>query len=111
MHHQLRANAPPTPQGGAEYIKAMMRRKAMGILIVAVVYASMVSSVLPGTTKAPPISTITLLRTPREGIQPQTVLDRKGVLHMIYFKGNASAETSNTFGVTLTGTTFPSRFV
>jgi hypothetical protein len=91
VHHQLRANALPTPQGGAEYTKAMMRRKAMGILIVAVVYASMVSLVLPGTTKAPPISTITLLRTPREGIQPQTVLDRKGVLHMIYFKGNASA--------------------
>lgn len=34
---------------------------------------------------------ITLLRTPHEGIQPQTVLDRDGVLHMIYFRGDASA--------------------
>jgi len=34
---------------------------------------------------------ITLLRTPHEGIQPQTVLDREGVLHMIYFRGDASA--------------------
>jgi len=33
----------------------------------------------------------TLLRTPHEGIQPQTVLDLEGVLHMIYFRGDASA--------------------
>lgn len=33
---------------------------------------------------------ITLLRTPHEGIQPQTRLDHDGVLHMIYFKGDAS---------------------
>jgi hypothetical protein len=35
-------------------------------------------------------SQVTLLRTPHEGIQPQTVLDRDGVLHMIYFNGDAS---------------------
>ena len=39
---------------------------------------------------SPAMPTITLLRTPHEGIQPQTVLDRRGVLHMIYFKGDAS---------------------
>jgi hypothetical protein len=33
---------------------------------------------------------ITLLRTPHGGIQPQTVIDRDGVLHMTYFKGDAS---------------------
>ncbi len=37
------------------------------------------------------IPKITVLRTPRGGIQPQTMLDRDGVLHMIYFKGDASA--------------------
>ena len=37
------------------------------------------------------IPAINLLRTPHDGIQPQTVLDRNGVLHMIYFKGDASA--------------------
>lgn len=36
------------------------------------------------------IPQITLLRTPHGGIQPQTVLDRDGVLHMIYFKGDAA---------------------
>jgi hypothetical protein len=39
----------------------------------------------------PTIPQITLLRTPHGGIQPQTELDRDGVLHMIYFKGDASA--------------------
>ncbi|GAC1702368.1 MAG: hypothetical protein NVS9B4_07620 [Candidatus Acidiferrum sp.] len=32
---------------------------------------------------------ITFLRVPNGGIQPQTVIDRDGVVHMIYFKGNA----------------------
>jgi hypothetical protein len=40
---------------------------------------------------SPAMPTITLLRAPHEGIQPQTMLDRKGVLHMIYFKGEAAA--------------------
>jgi hypothetical protein len=34
---------------------------------------------------------VTLLRTPDNGIQPQTVLDHNGVLHMIYFQGDAAA--------------------
>lgn len=37
------------------------------------------------------IPAINLLRTPHDGIQPQTVLARNGALHMIYFKGDASA--------------------
>jgi len=68
-----------------------MRRKLIGVLIAAVVCTFMAAFVLAENAKAPSVSNITLLRTPREGIQPQTVLDRKGVLHMIYFKGNASA--------------------
>ena len=34
---------------------------------------------------------ITLMRTPDNGIQPQTVVDSRGVLHMIYFKGDPSS--------------------
>jgi hypothetical protein len=34
---------------------------------------------------------VTLLHLPDGGIQPQTVLDAKGVLHLIYFRGAASA--------------------
>src|SRR6187455_2631992 len=32
---------------------------------------------------------ITLSRTPNDGIQPQAVVDPKGVVHLIYFKGEA----------------------
>ena len=31
---------------------------------------------------------VTVLRTPDGGIQPQAVIDAKGVIHLIYFKGN-----------------------
>jgi hypothetical protein len=48
-------------------------------------------SVHAGRANAPAISQVKLLHTPNEGIQPQTVLDRDGVLHMIYVKGDASA--------------------
>jgi hypothetical protein len=34
---------------------------------------------------------ITLLRVPNKGIQPQCVVDAKGVLHLIYFKGDPGA--------------------
>jgi hypothetical protein len=45
----------------------------------------------PWLTNSSPTPTITLLRTPHDGIQPQTSLDRNGVLHMIYFKGDPAA--------------------
>ena len=38
-----------------------------------------------------PADTVTLLRTPNGGIQPQAVLDGKGTLHLIYFKGDERA--------------------
>lgn len=34
---------------------------------------------------------VELIRTPHEGIQPQAAVDENGVLHLIYFKGAASA--------------------
>jgi len=34
---------------------------------------------------------VTLMRTPGGGIQPQVAVDRKGVLHLIYFSGDPSA--------------------
>ncbi len=48
---------------------------------------------LLGTLLAIPVrgeaTRITLMRTPNGGIQPQTVVDTKGVVHLIYFKGEA----------------------
>lgn len=40
--------------------------------------------------QAPAMPEIVVLRTPSEGIQPQTVVDREGVVHMIYFIGDAT---------------------
>jgi hypothetical protein len=34
---------------------------------------------------------VQLIRTPNDGIQPQAVIDAKGVLHLIYFKGDPKA--------------------
>ncbi len=34
---------------------------------------------------------VTLIRTPNGGIQPQVAVDQKGVLHLIYFKGDPGA--------------------
>jgi len=35
-----------------------------------------------------PAGKVTVLRTPNGGIQPQAILDAKGTLHVIYFKGD-----------------------
>ncbi|HEY6466032.1 MAG TPA: hypothetical protein VIY69_08580 [Candidatus Acidoferrales bacterium] len=40
---------------------------------------------------APGMPAITAVHVPSGGIQPQTAVDRAGVLYMIYFKGDASA--------------------
>ncbi|MGH9395610.1 MAG: sialidase family protein [Terriglobia bacterium] len=54
--------------------------------------ASTVAVIVYSETTAPPaLPQVTLMRTPHDGIQPQALLDRRGVLHMIYFKGNPSA--------------------
>jgi hypothetical protein len=41
------------------------------------------------TTNQPP--KVTLLRIPDRGIQPQVAVDSKGVVHLIYFKGDPAA--------------------
>ena len=32
---------------------------------------------------------VSLIRTPDGGIQPQATMDRQGVIHLIYYKGDA----------------------
>src|SRR5262245_40822652 len=34
---------------------------------------------------------VTLLKTPHEGIQPQALTDDKGVVHLLFFKGDPKA--------------------
>src|SRR6267154_4575203 len=68
-----------------------MKRSGIAISLTLTVVTGMAIAMHAIRTKPPAMPIITLLRTPHEGIQPQTVLDRDGVLHMIYFKGDASA--------------------
>ena len=39
---------------------------------------------LPAAADSPRVK---LLRTPQDGIQPQAVVDHRGVVHLIYYKG------------------------
>jgi len=52
---------------------------------------TLLSPAVPTRLAAPPArgAYIQLLRTPNSGIQPQTVVDSSGTVHMIYFKGDA----------------------
>lgn len=66
-----------------------LRRFASGAFLA--FFAALAVGGASDRPNSPTTPTITLLRTPHEGIQPQTVLDQDGVLHMIYFRGDASA--------------------
>lgn len=68
-----------------------MKHRGLAICVAPVMLAGATIAVYSTHRTPPAIPTIDLLRTPNNGIQPQTVLDRNGVLHMIYFKGDASA--------------------
>jgi hypothetical protein len=65
------------------------RRITLFAFVAAV--SGMVSLLHSKTVTTSPIPEIRLLRTPNKGIQPQSAVDSQGVLHMIYFKGDASA--------------------
>jgi hypothetical protein len=70
-----------------------MKMKRTRIAIATALLLPVVAAIVVHLVRASAVSThkIALLRTPQEGIQPQTVLDPAGVLHMIYFKGDAAA--------------------
>src|SRR5438876_8047079 len=61
-----------------------MRRRTITIAFCLTLATIPVLCVHSKHVRAGETSQVTLLRTPHEGIQPQTVLDRDGVLHMIY---------------------------
>jgi hypothetical protein len=46
--------------------------------------------VLP-VAKSATVAKVELLRTPEGGIQPQAMVDAKGLLHLVYYKGDAKA--------------------
>ena len=68
-----------------------MKHKGLAICVAQVMLAGATITVYSTHGTPPATPAIHLLRTPNNGIQPQTVLERDGVLHMIYFTGDASA--------------------
>src|SRR2546430_1605384 len=69
----------------------MVKRRAITITLTLTVPTVAALSLHSTHLRAREIPQVSLLRTPHGGIQPQTVLNRDGALHMIYFKGDASA--------------------
>jgi hypothetical protein len=65
------------------------RLNILWTIAIAIVTATTV--VYSETARTPQAPQVKLLRTPDGGIQPQTALDSRGVLHMIYFSGDAAA--------------------
>jgi len=59
------------------------------IALLAITSVAAVSGV--GRADTQPETKVTLQRTPDGGIQPQAVVDEKGVIHLIYFRGEAKA--------------------
>jgi hypothetical protein len=52
----------------------------------------LVSSLLPALTlRAGPKESVQLLKTPNGGLQPQAMMDSKGVLHVVYLYGDPAA--------------------
>jgi hypothetical protein len=72
----------------------MLKMKSSGLtkgVVVTVLMIGAAIAVYSLRASIPATPKINLLRTPPDGIQPQTVLAPDGALHMIYFKGDASA--------------------
>jgi hypothetical protein len=61
--------------------------RALGILVV----PCCAWLQIPAATPRPSGKAVELRRVPRGGIQPETVIDRTGVLHMLYFSGEPRA--------------------
>ena len=59
--------------------------RLLGIALIAATFAFSNNMPAPQSPEVKPV------RTPDGGIQPQTMVDSRGVLHMIYFKGDAAA--------------------
>ena len=87
MFLPLNSLAPRISQTNERIAMNMLRPAAVpraaflgGLLLATFVPLSVPLLAAPGT--------VTLMRTPHGGIQPQAVVDAQGVLHLIYFQGN-----------------------
>jgi hypothetical protein len=82
----------------------MTRRSWTVLLVLAtvggVLLAFLSASALRRDQSPPPGSQVVLARVPDGGLQPQVAVDRQGVVHLIYFKGDPAS--GDVFYTTLT---------
>src|SRR5262249_51452270 len=62
---------------------------ALGVVAAGLGCADQGARAAEPPAKAAPAGKVTLLRVPDPGLQPQGVVDGKGVVHLVYFKGEA----------------------
>src|SRR4051794_1039991 len=84
-----------------------MSRTWLAVLIVVATFASLTAG---ASAADPPPASIRTVRVPDDGIQPQAASDGKGVVHLVYFKGDpqrgdlfyvSSADACRTFSAPL----------
>ena len=68
-----------------------MKRNRDGHLILLLLSAVTLVAVRQSNPVRADREPVTLMRTPDGGIQPQVAVDRKGALHLIYFKDDPAA--------------------
>jgi len=69
----------------------LLRWKSIGLAAPQIAFVGLLAALV--LSSAPLLATpgaVTLMRTPHGGIQPQTVVDHQGVLHLIYFQGDSA---------------------
>src|SRR5258708_1138401 len=67
-----------------------MRRNRLDGLILSILLAIFVPG-WSGAGATPSAARVEVLRTPNGGIQPQAAIDGRGVLHLVYLKGDPGA--------------------
>src|SRR5713226_1652259 len=68
-----------------------MRRKSLDLVGLSILVAILTPGWSGSGTAGTAAARVELLKTPHGGIQPQAAIDGKGVLHLVYLKGDPGA--------------------
>src|SRR3989442_13996736 len=66
-------------------------RIKLALLFVACASALFLTRVFGTPKPTTGLAKVTLMKTPNGGIQPQAAVDKRGMLHLVYFKGKPEA--------------------
>jgi hypothetical protein len=66
-------------------------KQKQAVVILAVGLLGLIAAAPESRSAELPDTAIKIIRVPNGGIQPQTALEDRGVMHMIYYAGDAKA--------------------